>query len=154
MDKSLKLMIFTIDGQCYGLSLNSVATVLRAVAVTQIPKASHFILGVINVHGEIVPVLDIRSLFGLNKKEITLADHFIVAQIFSQTVVVAVDAVINLTEYITEEKAVAAEVCSYHVNAVLNNDSKMIITLDLEKMLSHNDVEELKALTLEGRKIV
>lgn len=65
----LDLVVFVIDGQRYALSLGAVERVLPMVAVSPLPAGPAIALGVINVHGTIVPVVDVRRRFGLPARD-------------------------------------------------------------------------------------
>lgn len=155
MNDALKLIVFSLNEQCYGLPLHLVTKVLRAVEVTPVPKATNLILGVVNVHGEVMPVMDIRQLLGLNKKAIGLFDRFVVTKIFSQTLIFVVDSVLNMTDYFANE--IAPVDCffpknSEHVQGILKKDSNLIFILDMEKLLSQGDFQEIEKLTVNGSK--
>ncbi len=72
-----QLVTFTLDGQPYALPLASVQQVVRMVEVVPLPKAPEIVLGVINLHGKIVPVLNLRKRFGLQDGEASLSDHLL-----------------------------------------------------------------------------
>ena len=64
MSKSLQLVQFTLDEQRYALVLSVVDRIVRSVTITPLPKAPAIILGIVNVRGRILPVIDIKPLFG------------------------------------------------------------------------------------------
>jgi len=72
---ALQLVVFDLEGQRYALPLGAVDRVLPMVAVSPLPKAPAIALGVINLHGQALPVLDIRRRFGLPTREYGLADR-------------------------------------------------------------------------------
>ncbi|MBI4530070.1 MAG: chemotaxis protein CheW, partial [Candidatus Latescibacteria bacterium] len=80
MKESHQLVVFTLDEQRYALHLSAVERVVCSVEVTPLPKAPEVVLGVINVQGQVLPVVNIRKRFQLPERGITLTDHFIVAQ--------------------------------------------------------------------------
>jgi purine-binding chemotaxis protein CheW len=98
-----QLVAFTLNRQPYALRLASVRQVLRMVEVTPLPKAPAIVLGVINLHGTVVPVLSIRRRVGLTEGEASLSDQLIVADAASRRVALVVDAVTGVVERTTEE---------------------------------------------------
>ena len=68
MKESVQLVAFMLDGQRYGLRLSVVERVVRAVEVTSLPSAPDIVMGVINLAGQIVPVVNIQRRFRLRKK--------------------------------------------------------------------------------------
>jgi purine-binding chemotaxis protein CheW len=97
-DRVLPLVLFALEGQRYGLPLETVERVLPMVAVSPLAKAPAIALGVINVHGRIIPVVDIRRRLGLPAREHDLAAHLLVARTIRRTLALTVDAVLGVTE--------------------------------------------------------
>ncbi len=73
-----QIVIFTLDGQRFGIPLGVVVRVVRAVEIIPLPAGPAFILGVINVQGKILPVLDLRRRFGLPERRVELSDQLII----------------------------------------------------------------------------
>jgi purine-binding chemotaxis protein CheW len=78
------LFVFSLDAQPFALPLAVVERVVRAVAVTPLPRMPQIILGVINLQGRIIPVINLRKLFGLEAAdappELELSDYLIIVQ--------------------------------------------------------------------------
>jgi purine-binding chemotaxis protein CheW len=72
--------LFTLDAGRYALSLEVVERVVPALELTPLPTAPDIVQGVFNLHGRIVPVMNLRRRFGLPERAIELSDHLIVAQ--------------------------------------------------------------------------
>lgn len=71
-------LIFSLDDQPFALKLSSVTRVVRSVALTIPPDAPDLLMGILNLGGKMIPVLDIRSRFGLPEREMELEDRIIV----------------------------------------------------------------------------
>ncbi len=98
MNKSNRLVVFTLDEQRYALYLPVVERVVNAVEVTPLPKVPDIVLGVINVQGKVIPVVNIRRRFGLPEREIELSYQFIIANTSKQMVVLVADTVSGVIE--------------------------------------------------------
>jgi len=101
MNNSRNVLPFALDRQRYALFLSSVGRVYRTVEVTPLPKAPPIILGIINVRGGIIPVVDMRKRFGLPEREIAPNVQMIIAQTPRQNVALMADgvnAVIDIDE--------------------------------------------------------
>lgn len=85
------LGVFRLEGQRYGLPLSQIDRVIRAVELTSLPKAPSIVLGVVNVNGQVLPVLDIRHRFHLPDREIGVDDHFLIARTRKRRVVLQID---------------------------------------------------------------
>ncbi len=94
-----RIVLFSLDQPRYALPVSDVVKVERAVEITPVPKAPASVSGVINYHGDIIPVLDLRKLFGLPKREIRLEDQFIIARTSQQLVVLVADSVAGVYDH-------------------------------------------------------
>lgn len=92
------LLIFSLEEQRYALRLDHVERVLRAVAVTPLPKAPEIVLGVLDLHGQVIPVVDLRRRFGLPLRDLRTSDQFVIARAGQLTVALPVDATENVQE--------------------------------------------------------
>ena len=92
----LEILAFEVGGRAYALPAARVRELIRVVAIVPLPSASPAIEGVINVRGEIVPVLDIRSRFGLPAKSPALTDQLILVSVGTQVVAIRVDRATGL----------------------------------------------------------
>lgn len=93
---TLSLLIFLLGSARFGLKTGDVQEIVRAVAIAPLPKAPAIVEGVINIRGRIVPVLDIRSRFGLAPKPLHPDQHFIIAQAGARLVALRVDRAAEL----------------------------------------------------------
>src|SRR5581483_884088 len=73
------LVVFTLANEKWALPASVVQRAVRAVEITPCPDAPDVVLGVINVHGRIIPVFDLRRRFGLPLRELSIDDHIIIA---------------------------------------------------------------------------
>lgn len=87
MSKADQIVVFTLDEQRYGIPLTVVERVVRMVEITHLPAAPEYIRGVINVQGEIMPVLDLRSRFGLPPRPVELSDQLIIIRCAGRSLV-------------------------------------------------------------------
>jgi len=145
MDGSNQLVVFTLDDQRYALHLSAVERVVSAVAITPLPKAPDIILGVVNVHGRIVPVADIRRRFGLPAREMSLRDQFVIAHTVRRPVILVVDRVEGIVTYSPADVIRADSILSpiRHIEGVLKLKDGMALIHDLDGFLS---LEEERSL--------
>jgi purine-binding chemotaxis protein CheW len=140
-----QLVVFTLDRQPYALSLANVRQVLRMVEVTPLPKAPEIVLGVVSLHGTVVPVLSIRRRFGLTETEANLSDHLIVADSACRTVALVVDAVIGVVERSTGEITEAERIVpgAQYLEGIANLDKEILFIHDLDLFLSQPEENQL-----------
>ena len=72
MEKSNQLVVFALDDQRYALHLSAVDRVVPMVRVTPLPKAPDIVIGVVNVQGRVIPVINMRRRFRLPEREAAL----------------------------------------------------------------------------------
>ena len=97
-DSLIRLVAFVIDGNHYGLPLEQVERVLPLVAVSPLPKAPASAAGIINLHGQVVPVLDVRRRFGFPTRGYGLSAHLVIARASRRTVALPVDEALGVLE--------------------------------------------------------
>ena len=64
-----QLVVFDLSGEAYGISIESVREIIRLQEITEVPRTPAFVEGVINLRGKVIPVVDLRSRFGLEEKD-------------------------------------------------------------------------------------
>ena len=100
---SSQYVVFTLDTQRYTLPLACVERVVPAAYITPLPQAPAIILGVINMQGQIIPVVNLRKRFRLAERELELTDQFIVGKTPRRTVALVVDTVLSVTDFSAHE---------------------------------------------------
>ena len=143
---SIQHIVFSLDGQPFALRLSSVERIVRAVEVTPLPRAPEAVLGVINVHGQITPVFNLRERFRLPAREISLSDQFIIARARTRRVVLVVDEVRGVDESLERATVAADDILPgmEHVAGVAKLGIDLIFIHDLDKFLSLEEERELE----------
>ncbi|HNB70828.1 MAG TPA: chemotaxis protein CheW [Acidobacteriota bacterium] len=145
MTQPVHLMVFTLDEQLYALSISTVDRIVRAVDVLPMPKMPEIVLGVINHHGQIVPVINIRRRFHLPERDITPSNHFILARTTRRPVVLVVDAILNVIECPPEvivpvEKIVPT---AEYIQGIAKLSDGMVLIHDLDTFLSLDEEQTI-----------
>lgn len=145
MKDSEQLVVFGLDGQRYALRLSAVERVVRAVEVIVLPSAPAIVLGVINLAGRVIPVMNIRKRFRLPEKEIGLDNQLIIARTAERTVALLVDYTSALAEISATEVIQAIKILPRidYLDGVAKLEDGMVLIHDLDKFLS---LEEEQAL--------
>ena len=146
MDPCAEVLVFEIEGQRHALPVAQVRELLPALSTTPIPGAPPGVEGVINLRGVVVPVLDVRHHFGLESKLITPADHFIVASIREQLVVLHVDRALELVRF---DAAALTQGDETHARVAKSADG-LVILHQAEHFLSAAQAAMLRSMR-EGR---
>jgi purine-binding chemotaxis protein CheW len=147
METPHQLVVFTLDDQRYGLPLASVELATRIVEITPLPDAPEIVLGLVNVHGRLVAVVNLRHRFRLPKRACTLSDEIVVARTTWRPVALVVDAVIGVVPYADRQLVGAADIHpgADHLEGVVKLDDGLILIQDLERVLSLDEGRALDA---------
>ncbi|WP_419145171.1 chemotaxis protein CheW [Myxococcus stipitatus] len=86
-----EVLLFTLEGQRYGLPTEDVRELVRAARLTPLPRAPAVVEGLLDLHGVLLPVLDLRRRFRHPARPLSPLDHFIIAQAGARRVALRVD---------------------------------------------------------------
>ncbi len=153
MKSSAELVVFAVDEQRVALALPCVQRVVRAVEISPLPQGPSAVLGVINCHGEIIPVFNMRGRLHLPERELEANDQFIIARTARRTVVLVADEVLGVQECAEAAVTAAAEILPglEGLDGVLRCDDGMILIHNLDKFLSLDEEQVLEmALRTQG----
>lgn len=150
------LVLFRIDGQRYALRLDAVERVIRALAVTPVPEAPAFVLGLINLAGQLMPAVSLRRCLGLPDRPIRPEDQFVITRTSRLTLALVVDevhdlSVVNAARTLAVEDAMPAGEC--RVNGLVKIDSDIILIYDLEKLFSEEDQNRILQVKPKAKKM-
>ncbi len=145
MNDTGQFVVFTLDRGLYAVHLSAVGRIVSVVEITPLPGAPEIVLGVINVAGKIIPVLDVRSRFRLAKRETNLSDQLIIANALKRSVALIVDSVTGVIERSVTEVTAAEDVLpnTEYVEGVLRLEEGIVLIHDLDKFLSLDEEEAL-----------
>jgi purine-binding chemotaxis protein CheW len=144
--RTREVLVFEVAGQRYGLPIVDVLELVRAVAITPLPNAPAVIEGVVNVRGRVLPVLDVRTRFGLPARPLDPSDHFIVASAGPRGVILRVDQATQLA-LVDEDTVQAPETLgpgAAYVAGVAKLDDGMVLIHDLTTFLSAAEASSLE----------
>lgn len=145
MAPSNQLVVFTLDGQRYALTLSCVERIVRAVEITHLPEAPESILGVINVEGRVIPVVNTRKRLGLPEREVDVQDLFIILRDGARSLAMVADEVKPVMDIPGQEVVSSGQVLTAagFVQGVAKLEEGMIVILGVEKTLSSEERENL-----------
>lgn len=143
-----QIVVFKLQDQLYGVSIASVLEIIRVETVTRVPGTPHFIEGIISLRGKVVPVMDLGVRFGLPRSGISENTRVIIVEAGGLTTGMIVDSVSEVLRLTASNiEPVPALISASGVEAlkgVALVDGRMIIILDLGKLLHDDEKKELK----------
>jgi purine-binding chemotaxis protein CheW len=138
MNDSTQLVAFTLDTCKFALPLSQVERIVNVVEITPLPKAPEVVIGVVNVQGRIIPVVDIRKRFRLPEREMNLNDKLILSQTSKRSVGIMVDAVMGVIECPKQEVIISEKILSGigYVEGVVKLEDGLTLIHNIDSFLS------------------
>ncbi|MFS0675180.1 chemotaxis protein CheW [Ornithinibacillus sp. 179-J 7C1 HS] len=148
MEESIKVIVFMLNNQRYGVDVQQVMSIEKMKEITHVPGTSEFIKGIINIHGETIPVIDLKDRLQMAHTEETELNRIIVARVEDILVGVIVDAATDVMDIelnvIEPAKEMRGMVHKEYVKGVAKLENELLILLDFGQVLEVTEKEELK----------
>ncbi len=140
-----QVVVFRLETQSFALPLAQVERATRAVAITHLPHAPSVVAGVVDLHGVVVPVIDLRRRLQLPPRAPTLNDQLLIARTSKRLYAALVDTVLDVIAYTSSDFVAAAAIIPglEFLQGVVHLPDGIILIHDLEQFLS---LEENQAL--------
>ena len=146
-----QLVVFDLADEAYGVDIGAVREIIRMLDITKVPGAPEFVEGIINLRGNVIPVVDLRKRFRLEIGDRNSDNRIVVVDIGGQDIGVVVDAVTEVlrisSESVVPPSSVITTADSVYLLGIVKLEGRLVILLDLEKVLSES---EKSALTEVG----
>jgi purine-binding chemotaxis protein CheW len=143
----LQLVSFNIGTEEFGVDILKVQEINRMVEITRVPQAPHYVEGVINLRGKVIPIVDLRKRFGLELKEHDKNTRIVVVDIGGNIMGMIVDSVSEVlrlsSSTIEPPPEIVTGVNSEYIKGVAKLEDRLLIFLDLSRVIG---VEELAAV--------
>jgi purine-binding chemotaxis protein CheW len=141
---TIQLVTFTVGKEEYGVRIEEVQEIVRMPEITRLPQTESFIKGVINLRGNIIPVIDMRERFNLEKKDYSDMTRVIVVRIEEKLTGLIVDDVAQVLEIGLSEIEEAPEIITGRSKEFIAGIGKindlMIIIIDTKKILTNSEI--------------
>ncbi|MEG1609877.1 MAG: chemotaxis protein CheW [Bilophila sp.] len=146
-DNLIQLVTFKIAEEEFGVDILKVQEIIRMMPITKVPNAPPFVEGVINLRGKVIPVIDMRKRFGMAASPHDSQTRIEVMDLQGQIIGFVVDAVsevLRIKESTVEPPPpVVAGIGSEYMRGVGKLQDRLLILLDLDKLLSENELQSL-----------
>jgi purine-binding chemotaxis protein CheW len=146
-DEVLQWVTYKLGEETYGINVMQVQEVLRHTEIAPVPGAPEYVLGIINLRGNVVTVIDTRSRFGLEPTDLTDNTRIVIIESDEQVIGILVDSVAEVvylrSSEIDSAPNVGTEESAKFIQGVSNRDGELLILVDLNKLLSDEEWEEL-----------
>ena len=153
MSETVQVVSFKLGSEEYGVDIAQVQEINRMVAVTHVPRAPQFMEGVINLRGQLIPIIDLRARFGMPRTEHTKSTRIVVTEVGAKRVGMVVDSVSEVLRLATDQIEDAPEMITgvetEYIRGVGKIEDRLIILLDLAKIISGSEKRELESAEME-----
>jgi len=155
-DETIQLVTFLLADEEYAFRIVDVQEIIRMrnLRITAIPNAPRFVEGVINLRGRMIPVVDLRSRFGMTADERGRTNRVVVLNVSDRTVGAVVDAVVEVIR-VTEASIeclpdLVASIDGGFIQGIARVDERMVIALDIHAMFNTDETESIDKLAGEA----
>src|ERR1700722_386800 len=151
----VQLIVFHLEDEEFGVPISEVREIIATGPVTPIPNSPKFIVGVINVRGEVPVVIDLKERFSLRKKKEIESKHIVLTEQDKNLFGLLVDEVTEVLRVeentITKAPDLVTKIHEDYVKGVLTIDNRLILLLDLAKVLSEEGLERYTEISASHR---
>jgi purine-binding chemotaxis protein CheW len=142
-----QIVVFELGSELYGMDIAAVESIIKMQTITRLPHSPEFVEGVTNLRGKVLPVIDLRRRFGLPPQEFNKNSRIIVISVNRTEVGMIVDGVSEVLtvpdQAVEPAPAIATTVNSVFITGIAKIDERLVILLDLERVLSAQEQESL-----------
>jgi purine-binding chemotaxis protein CheW len=135
-----QVVVFELRGEAYAVQVSRIQEIIRLQPITPIPRAPDYVVGMTNLRGQVIPVIDLVKRFALGEAQQTKATRIIVAELPNQMVGMMVDNVISVAQIpkstIEPPPPVVLSVDSEFIQGLTQYRERLLILLNLDKVLS------------------
>lgn len=149
-DIVLQWVTFKLQEETYGINVMQVQEVLRYTEIAAVPGSPDYVVGIINLRGNVVTVIDTRTRFGLESAEVTDNSRIVIIEAEKQVIGILVDSVAEVVYLkqsdIDSAPNVGTDESARFIQGVSNRDDELLILVDLNKLLSEEEWDDIGAI--------
>ena len=138
---------FRLDGETYGIDVMGVQEVLRVSDIAPVPGAPDYVMGIINLRGTVVSVVDTRLRFGLIAAELTDSTRIIIIESDSHTIGIMADSVAEVVDVsqgdIDMAPNIGNEESARYIHGVVSQDDSLLILIDIARLLNEEEWDDM-----------
>ncbi|MBL4608607.1 MAG: chemotaxis protein CheW [Pseudomonadales bacterium] len=142
-DPILQWVTFKLDNETYGINVMQVQEVLRHTEIAPVPGAPSYVMGIINLRGNVVTVIDTRQRFGLQPDDVTDQSRIVIIEAEGQVIGILVDSVSEVVylrqSEIESTPSIGNEDNGRFIQGVCNKNDELLILVELDKLFTENE---------------
>lgn len=153
-------LTFRLESEYFAATIDKAVNILEMLPITPVPRSPEYMKGVINVRGEVLPVVDTRMKFGMSPVEISKTTVIIVFSVDIAGEKAEVGALVDepgtvadiSDDELTEAPAIGGKYKSELINGTFKLDDKFVLALDVDKVFTLDELREIKDMSEEDSK--
>lgn len=153
MSQVEKVIVFDLNNEEYGIPVKNVKSIEKIQFITRVPKVNDFVKGVINLRGVVTPIIDLRLRFNFEEKKYNERTRIIIVTFEDKEVGFIVDSANDVIDIPSDCVESAPEVVGEqehdYIEGIAKLDKRLLIILDLEKVLNMNEDADLNVVEVK-----
>ncbi len=148
--EEIKIIVLRLDSEEYGVDVSQVRSIERMHSITRVPSTPDFVEGVINLRGEVIPIINLRARMGIPVLDRTEETRIVIVGIGDTEMGLIVDSANDVIDISVKEiqapPPVLANIEAKYIRGIAKLDDRLLILLDMEKVLNSKDTEIIKKI--------
>lgn len=144
-DQEERVVVFKLGKEAFGIDIYSIRTLVKPQEIYPVPHMPDYLVGLTNLRGEIVPVIDLRNRLGLPQKSYSDSTRFVVAEKREEPICLIVDDVSGIEHFapqnLEEPSSVISSVDTTYLFAIAKSNDQLVLLLDLDQVLGERILE-------------
>ena len=141
---SMQVVCFKIGSEEYGIEILKVQEILKLPKITKLPKSADFIIGVIDLRGQVIPIIDLSKRFGTSDKQESSNMRAIVVDINGKKVGLAIDSVSHVVKVdsrdIEQAPPIVKGISGKYIVGIAKVENGFVVILDINQIFSHDEL--------------
>ena len=148
LEEREQYVTFVIEEETYGVDILKVQEIVGMTKITTVPNLDHYMKGVINLRGKVVPVVDMRIKFNMPEREYDQVTVILIVEVKGREIGMIVDSVSDVVEIplskIQDTPHFKASINIDYIKGIGNMDDVLVILLDVNRILSTEDLDRIE----------
>ena len=147
LSKTIQLVVFKLKGEAFAAPIRQVVEIIKPQKVTRMPRAPHYVDGILNLRGQVFPVVNLHRRLSLGESEVTSKSRIMVAEVSGEPMGLVVDEVEQVLRVpeddVDEAPELMEETTGKYISGVVRIEDRMILQLDLDSLFLAEEFVEL-----------
>ena len=158
---TVQYLTFTLEEEVFALEITKVREVLEFTSITKVPRTPDYMMGVINLRGSVVPVIDLRLKFGMPKTEKDVNTCIIIVEVALDKDLLVIGALADSVQEVFDLSSdqiepppnIGTNMKTEFIKGMGKRDDHFMIILDIDKILSSDELSIVRQAELEGASV-